>query len=131
MPSPWHDAITELVRENPAFAVRLLSLTGMPVETELPARLESSIFNDRLSTDFASDTVVVAGSSYDPVRGIVVEAQQTEDGNKLELSVAFHGTAPGVAAAFTMGVASSPKASPEALPRASARRSCWFSRPAA
>jgi hypothetical protein len=64
-----------MIRDNPAFAIRLLSLTGEPGDTDLPAWLEDSVFNDRLSTDFPCDKAVVIGSVHDPVRGIIVEAE--------------------------------------------------------
>jgi hypothetical protein len=51
---------------------------GEPLPQRLAARLAPSNFNDRPSIDFDCDTVVVAGPHHDPVRGIIVEAQQAK-----------------------------------------------------
>jgi hypothetical protein len=79
MPSPWHDSVKRLVEDRPDFAVRIVrDLMGEPLPHDLSARLAPSNFNDRPSTDFDCDAVVVAGPHHDPVRGIIVEAQQTK-----------------------------------------------------
>jgi hypothetical protein len=79
MPSPWHDSVKRLVEEQPDFAVRVVrDLMGEPLPHRLAARLAPSNFNDRPSIDFDCDTVVVAGPHHDPVRGIIVEAQQAK-----------------------------------------------------
>lgn len=80
MPSPWHDAVTQLFHDDPRLAQTVLrECAGIDLPTGLPARLESPTFNDRPSSDFQADTVVVDGPSRDPVHGTIVEAQQTRD----------------------------------------------------
>jgi hypothetical protein len=39
-------------------------------------RVEAPNFNDRPSTDFQADAVIVAGGARDPVRAVIVEAQK-------------------------------------------------------
>jgi hypothetical protein len=77
MPSPWHDSIKAIFTENPQLAVELatsLNSTALPAGT--PAHPESPTFNDRPSTDFDPDAVIVVGPKQDPIRGIIVEAQK-------------------------------------------------------
>lgn len=77
MPSSWHDSVTAIFTENPRLAVELvtrLNGTSLPVGT--PVHVEQPSFNDRPSTDFAADAVIVVGPKQDPVRGIIVEAQK-------------------------------------------------------
>lgn len=77
MPSSWHDSVTAIFTENPEFAVELVtSLNGTPLPAGTPAHAESPVFNDRPSTDFAPDAVIVVGPAQDPVRGIIIEAQK-------------------------------------------------------
>jgi hypothetical protein len=77
MPSPWHDGVTQLFRDDPHLAVMLLrECAGLDLPSDLPARLESPSFNDRPSSDFQADMAVVEGPSQDPVHGTIVEAQQ-------------------------------------------------------
>jgi hypothetical protein len=79
MPSPWHDSVTGLIAEDPVLAVQIVrDLMGEPLPRGLTARLAPSGFNDRPSKDFACDTVVIAGPHHDPVRGIIIEAQQEQ-----------------------------------------------------
>jgi hypothetical protein len=83
MPSPWHDAVTQLFRDEPGLAVTVLrECAGADLPAGLPARLESPTFNDRPSSDFQADTVVVDGPAPDPVHGTIVEAQQARDEGK-------------------------------------------------
>jgi hypothetical protein len=49
-------------------------VAGLPAG--LPARVAPPNFNDRPSTDFDADTVVVDGAAHDPFHGTIVEAQQ-------------------------------------------------------
>jgi hypothetical protein len=73
MPSPWHDSVTAIFTENPELAVALAtSLNGTP----LPAGTWAHPENDRPSTDFSADAVIVAGPKHDPVRAVIVEAQK-------------------------------------------------------
>jgi hypothetical protein len=77
MPSPWHDSVTTIFTENPELAVELAtSLSGTSLPAGTPAHLEKPNFNDRPSTDFYADAVIVAGPKHDPVRAIIVEAQK-------------------------------------------------------
>jgi hypothetical protein len=83
MPSPWHDSVTGLIADDPVLAVQIVrDLMGEPLPPGLTARLAPPGFNDRPSKDFACDTVVVAGPHHDPVRGIIVEAQQEQSNAK-------------------------------------------------
>jgi hypothetical protein len=83
MPSPWHDSVKELIADDPVLAVQIVrDLMGEPLPPGLTARLAPSGFNDRPSKDFACDTVVIAGPHHDPVRGIIIEAQQEPLGTK-------------------------------------------------
>jgi hypothetical protein len=87
MPSPWHDAITQLFRGDPGLGPRLIRQAGgcgdMP--GDLPASVGSAEFNDRNSRDFYADAVVVVeGPPGDPVCGVIVEPQLGRDEGKLE-----------------------------------------------
>jgi hypothetical protein len=85
MPSPWHDAVTQLFRDEPRLALTILhDCTGLDLPAGMPARLASPTFNDRPSTDFKADTVVMDGPPQDPVHGTIVEAQQVKDEGKLD-----------------------------------------------
>jgi hypothetical protein len=77
MPSSWHDSVTTIFTENPELAVEIAtSLTGTCVPSGTPVRAEAPNFNDRPSTDFIADAVIVAGPARDPVRAVIVEAQK-------------------------------------------------------
>jgi hypothetical protein len=77
MPSSWHDSVTAIFTENPELAVEIATgLTGTPLPRGVPVRVEAPNFNDRPSTDFEADAVIVAGTAYDPVRAVIVEAQK-------------------------------------------------------
>jgi hypothetical protein len=85
MPSAWHDSVTELFRQTPDLAVEILrDLMGVPLPAVIGARVEPPGFNDRPSTDFDADVVIVAGPRHDPVHGIIVEAQQGRRPEKLD-----------------------------------------------
>ena len=80
MPGIWHDSGTELFKDDPDFAGRLVRLAGaellpgiqlMPAPTNQPDRM--------LSNDVDPDTVLVAGSVKRPERVIIIELQQTYD----------------------------------------------------
>jgi len=77
MPSSWHDSVTAIFTEHPELAVEIAtSLNGAQVPRGVPMRVESPNFNDRPSTDFQADAVIVAGPARDPVRAVIVEAQK-------------------------------------------------------
>jgi hypothetical protein len=87
MPSPWHDAITQLFRDNPDLGPRLIRRIGgrCEVPEDLPASVSSPEFNDRNSANFYADAVVVVeGPPGDPVCGVIVEPQLARDDGKLE-----------------------------------------------
>jgi hypothetical protein len=76
MPSSWHDSVTAIFTEHPELAVEIAtSLTGTRLPDGIPVRAEAPNFNDRPSTDFQADAVIVAGA-LDPVRAVIVEAQK-------------------------------------------------------
>lgn len=84
MSSPRHDAINELFRNNPAFAVELLrEQLGRDIPTSGPMEIESNDFNDRPSKDFQPDTAVRIGPPNAPEHGIIVEVQQEKSAAKL------------------------------------------------
>jgi hypothetical protein len=77
MPSSWHDSVTAIFTEHPELAMEIAtSLNGAQVPLGVPMRVESPNFNDRPSTDFQADAVIVAGPPRDPVRAVIVEAQK-------------------------------------------------------
>jgi hypothetical protein len=77
MPSSWHDSVTTIFTENPELAVEIVtSLSGARLPDGIPVRAEAPNFNDRPSTDFQADAVIVAGDARDPVRAVIVEAQK-------------------------------------------------------
>ena len=77
MPSSWHDSVTAIFTEHPELAMEIAtSLNGAQVPLGVPVRVESPNFNDRPSTDFQADAVIVAGPARDPVRAVIVEAQK-------------------------------------------------------
>ena len=83
MPSSWHDSVKAVFDENPELAVEIAcGLTGAPVPRGAPMRAEQPNFNDRPSTDFQADAVIVAGPPQDPVRAVIVEAQKSRLNDK-------------------------------------------------
>jgi hypothetical protein len=77
MPSSWHDSVTAIFTANPELAVEIATgLTGVRIPEGVPVRAEAPNFNDRPSTDFQADAVIVAGGVRDPVRAVIVEAQK-------------------------------------------------------
>ena len=77
MPSSWHDSVTAIFTDHPELAVEIAaSLTGARIPEGVPVRAEAPTFNDRPSTDFAADALIVAGTARDPVRAVIVEAQK-------------------------------------------------------
>lgn len=77
MPSSWHDSVTAIFTEHPELAVEIATgLTGTRIPEGVPVRAEAPNFNDRHSTDFQADAVIVAGSVHDPIRAVIVEAQK-------------------------------------------------------
>jgi hypothetical protein len=77
MPSSWHDSVTAIFTEHPELAVEITaSLSGAPVPQGVPVRVAAPNFNDRPSSDFQADAVIVAGPARDPVRAVIVEAQK-------------------------------------------------------
>jgi hypothetical protein len=85
MPSPWHDSVNELIELDPEIAITILrDFLGEPLKPDLSAYVAPPRFNDRPSTDFDCDTVVIAGPQRDPEHGIVIEAQQQKSREKRE-----------------------------------------------
>ena len=77
MPSSWHDSVTAIFTEHPELAFEIAAgLTGTRIPEGVPVRVEAPNFNDRPSTDFQADAVIVADSARDPVRAVIVEAQK-------------------------------------------------------
>ena len=77
MPSSWHDSVTAIFTEHPELAVEIATgLTGARIPEGVPIRVEAPNFNDRPSTDFQADAVIVAGGAREPVRAVIVEAQK-------------------------------------------------------
>ncbi len=77
MPSSWHDSVTTIFTENPELAVEIIALLNVAqLPPGVPVRVEAPNFNDRPSTDFQADAVIVAGPAREPVRAFIVEAQK-------------------------------------------------------
>jgi hypothetical protein len=77
VPSPLHDTINKLFRDQPRLAVDILhDVMGVDVPVDRPVRVEGNDFNDRPSKDFRPDTVIVVGSAREPGHGIIVEVQR-------------------------------------------------------
>jgi hypothetical protein len=77
MPSSWHDSVTAIFTDHPELAVEIATrLTGARLPAGIPVRVEAPNFNDRPSTDFQADAVIVAGSVHAPVHAVIVEAQK-------------------------------------------------------
>jgi hypothetical protein len=84
MPSSWHDSAKELFLDDPASVMDLVAeLSGDPLGKGVLARTEPPNFNDRPSTDFEADAVIVAGPIHDPVRAVIVEIQRQPSETKL------------------------------------------------
>jgi hypothetical protein len=84
MPSSWHDAVVQMICDEPGLALQVLhEWAGADVPAGLAARVESPAFNDRRSTDFAADVVVSAGPAAQPSHAVIVEAQQHRHDDKL------------------------------------------------
>jgi hypothetical protein len=87
MPSPWHDAVTQLIRDHPALGPRILRecAGGDDLPLGLAVTVGSPHLNDRISVDFFADALVLAvGPTHDPAYGLFVEAQQAIEEYKLE-----------------------------------------------
>ncbi|GAB3984046.1 hypothetical protein GCM10029978_092530 [Actinoallomurus acanthiterrae] len=83
MPSPRHDAINDMFRKRPEFAVKVLrELKGIDVPEATAVQVESNDFNDRPSQDFKPDTVITVGPSQQVRHGIIVEVQQEKTVSK-------------------------------------------------
>ncbi len=83
MPSTWHDSANELFKENPELAGHILrDLMGVDLPSQMPLILVPGDFTDRPSRDLIANTVIVAGSAQKPMRGIIVEIQQSKDKDK-------------------------------------------------
>ncbi|HLK01077.1 MAG TPA: hypothetical protein VKU39_14365, partial [Streptosporangiaceae bacterium] len=86
MPSAWHDAMTELIQDDPKLAFDILRELRPNLCEDLsdsaPVSCDSPVFNDRLSFDFTADAVVIAGLAKAPDYGLVVEFQQKTDEKK-------------------------------------------------
>jgi hypothetical protein len=77
MPSPRHDAISQLFIEDPKLAVEVLrDFLRVELPADLPVRVANKQFNDRPSTDFQADAVVAVGPPHSPAHAIIVEIQQ-------------------------------------------------------
>ncbi|WP_329520026.1 hypothetical protein [Spirillospora sp. NBC_01491] len=83
MPSSRHDALNQLFRDRPEFAVELLNdVLGLALPTGTQVKLEANDFNDRPSNDFRPDTVITLGAPHAPAHGIIVEIQQDRTESK-------------------------------------------------
>lgn len=83
MPSLLHEGILELIRDRPDFVARLLrELLQVEVPDFTEARLADTVLTDPLPTEYRADAVVLFVDGQ-PVFGCVVEAQLSEDENKL------------------------------------------------
>ena len=83
MPSLWHDSANDLFKENPELAGKILrDLMGVELPPDVPLSLAPSNFIDRPSRDLIADTVIVAGPTGEPMRGIIVEVQQNKKADK-------------------------------------------------
>ncbi|GAA1508931.1 hypothetical protein GCM10009677_47230 [Sphaerisporangium rubeum] len=83
MPSVVHDTLNSLFRNRPELAAELLrDRFGVHVPPDAPVHVTTSDFNDRPSRDSQADTVILVGSSRDPLHGIIVEIQQDVDDSK-------------------------------------------------
>jgi hypothetical protein len=86
MPSSQHEAVIELIRQQPAVAAKLLSdQLGVDVPGFRRARLEAAELPDLKPTEYRADAVVTlrdAGQAEKPVLGLVVEVQLGRDAGK-------------------------------------------------
>ncbi|MEU5883344.1 hypothetical protein [Spirillospora sp. NPDC047279] len=77
MPSPRHDALTNLIRDRPGFAAEILTdLLGVDLPDRSAIRLGDTELSDRTSKDLKPDAVVLTGPRQAPTHAIVVEIQQ-------------------------------------------------------
>ena len=87
MPSPPHDALVQMFRDRPQFAVEILHDL---MELDLPAtplvRVEQNTFNTRPSDDFEADLVIVMGPPQAPAHAIIVEVQQDKSKDPRQLA---------------------------------------------
>jgi hypothetical protein len=83
MPSSLHEALIEMLRQNPSFATELLRLAvGPDVPSYQQIRLESGEFTDVSPVQYRADAVVVLTAGGKPVLGVVVEVQLSRDPDK-------------------------------------------------
>jgi hypothetical protein len=76
MPSSLHEALIEMFRHNPSFAIDLLDLSlGPDVPRHHQVRLESGEFTDVSPTQYRADAVAVLTADEKPVLGVVLEVQ--------------------------------------------------------
>jgi hypothetical protein len=84
MPSSWHDSAIGLLTGDPGTVMEIVAtLTGDDLGRGLATRVEPPNFNDRPSTDFEADAVIVAGPKHDPARAVIVEVQRRQSNVKL------------------------------------------------
>ena len=82
MPSLLHEGIIALVREKPELAADLLrELLDVAIPPFTEARLAEASLNDLLPTEYRADAVILFVDG-EPVFGVILEAQLSEDGDK-------------------------------------------------
>lgn len=83
MPSSLHEALVEMLRQNPSFATELLEMAlGPEVPRYQDVRFESGEFTDVSPAQYRADAVVVLTVGERPVLGVVVEVQLRWDSDK-------------------------------------------------
>jgi hypothetical protein len=83
MPSEWHDHTLRFFEEHPAFAGRILrDYMGVNLPTDVEVKVVPGTVNTRPSDDLLPDKVITLGDPADPIRIVVVEAQQKDEGHK-------------------------------------------------
>jgi hypothetical protein len=85
MPSSTHEGVTELFRQRPEIAAKMLrNQLGVELPTFQQARLESADLTDLQPTEYRADAVVTLHSPdhEQPVQAVVVEVQLRRDRDK-------------------------------------------------
>ncbi|MFC7387289.1 hypothetical protein [Sphaerisporangium rhizosphaerae] len=84
MPSPWHDALKNLITVDPDTALALLRTAGVKVPDGLPLEAGPYTVNDRISNDLYPDNTVLVGPKHDRACTVIVEIERELSAAKLE-----------------------------------------------
>jgi hypothetical protein len=75
MPSPWHDALRNLITSDPGVTLELLRDAGVDTPDGLPLTAGPYSVSDRVSNDLYPDNTVTVGPEHDRTCTVIVEIE--------------------------------------------------------